>query len=86
MSARIEVDRLNETLGLGIPDGSYETLAGFLLHYFGRIPRVGDSTEVPGALLTVANCTSRSIDEVDIVVQVRPGDPPPDGPSSTGAI
>ena len=74
VSARIEVDRLNEALSLGIPegDGGYETLAGFLLHTFGRIPRVGDSLNVDGASLTIATCTTRAIDEVDIVVQSPP--------------
>ncbi len=87
VSARIEVDRLNESLSLGIPEGEgdYETLAGFLLHSFGRIPRIGDSTSVGGATLTIASCTSRAIDEVDIVVQSPPD--PPEGtaePSSSG--
>jgi CBS domain containing-hemolysin-like protein len=70
VSARIEVDRLNEALGLEIPEGAgrYETLAGFLLHRFGRIPRIGEVAEVRGAVLTIAGCTSRAIDEVDIVV------------------
>ena len=78
VSARIEVDRLNETLSLGIPegDGDYETLAGFLLHRFGRIPRIGHQTAVPGAVLTIASCTSRAIDEVDIAVQATPDEPP----------
>jgi len=74
VSARIEVDRLNEQLGLKLPEGDYETLAGFLLQAFGRIPPEGAVHEVDGAWLTVASATRRAIEEV----AVRLREPPPD--------
>ncbi|HHE41063.1 MAG TPA: HlyC/CorC family transporter, partial [Dehalococcoidia bacterium] len=36
------VEDANEELGLGLPLGDYETVAGFILSYMGRIPREGD--------------------------------------------
>lgn len=69
VSARAEVDRLNEELEIDIPDGDYETLAGFLLERFGRIPRQGDTVETDGAVLTVMTATARVIEEVRIVLR-----------------
>ena len=41
-------DEVAELTGLDIPEGDYETLAGFLLTLFGRIPAAGDRTEWHG--------------------------------------
>jgi len=38
----MEIQPLNENLKLEIPEGDYETLSGFLLQQFGRIPEVKD--------------------------------------------
>ena len=72
VSARAEVDLLNEELSVGIPEGSYETLAGFLLERFGRIPRRGDSVETDEALLTVVSATDRVIEEIQVVLTREP--------------
>jgi putative hemolysin len=42
VQARVEIESINEQLGLEIPKGEYETLAGFLLQQFGGIPESGD--------------------------------------------
>ena len=69
VSARAEVDRLNEELEIEIPEGDYETLAGFLLERFGRIPRQGDTLQTDRAVLTVVTATDRVIEEVRIVLR-----------------
>ncbi|MFD1305694.1 hemolysin family protein [Streptomyces kaempferi] len=46
-------------LGLRVPDGPYETLAGFLATELGRIPAVGDSVEVAGWQLQVVDASGR---------------------------
>lgn len=38
----LDLDRVFEAIGVRIPDGPYETAAGFALVQFDRIPRVGD--------------------------------------------
>lgn len=42
VDASIDLDDLNDELGLELPDGDYETLAGFLITSFERIPAEGD--------------------------------------------
>jgi putative hemolysin len=66
VSARVEIDRLNEALGLELPEGDYETLAGFLLDRLGRIPTEGEVVDTPRALLTVQRANPRSIEAVMI--------------------
>ncbi|MFG2475619.1 hemolysin family protein [Streptomyces fagopyri] len=46
-------------LGLRVPDGPYETLAGFLATELGRIPAVGDDVEVAGWRLQVVDASGR---------------------------
>ncbi|WP_160666276.1 hemolysin family protein [Pseudarthrobacter sp. ATCC 49987] len=39
--------------GIALPDGHYETVAGFVMDRLGRLPRIGDRVEVPGHVLRV---------------------------------
>jgi putative hemolysin len=55
---------------------SYQTVAGFLLSHFGRIPDVGDHVEVDGWRFEVVDLDGRRIDKV---LAVRIGDASPGG-------
>ncbi|MFJ8309831.1 MULTISPECIES: hemolysin family protein [unclassified Streptomyces] len=46
-------------IGLRVPDGPYETLAGLIATELGRIPRVGDSVELAGWRMDVVDATGR---------------------------
>jgi len=39
--------------GIALPEGHYETVAGFMMDRLGRLPSAGDKVQVPGYLLTV---------------------------------
>ena len=58
-SARI-VD-VNEALGLDLPEGDYETVAGLFLERFGRIPGAGDTVQAGSARLEVLDADARRI-------------------------
>ncbi|MGW8761366.1 hemolysin family protein [Streptomyces sp. NPDC055815] len=47
------------TIGLRVPDGPYETLAGVLATELGRIPTAGDSVELAGWRLDVVDASGR---------------------------
>lgn len=70
VQAKIEVTALNEALSLGLPEGDYETLSGFLLHQFGRIPRAKDEiifdTKQGSFRLLIKKATDRHIETVVI--------------------
>ncbi|WP_338675110.1 hemolysin family protein [Streptomyces sp. SCSIO 30461] len=48
-----------QAIGLRVPDGPYETLAGLIASTLGRIPAVGDTTELAGWRLDVVDASGR---------------------------
>jgi putative hemolysin len=56
--------------GLELPEGPYETVAGFVLAELGRLPEVGDTIEVEGRRITVLELDGRRIARLLV-------DPPP---------
>ena len=66
INARIEIEELNERLGLDLPKEGYETAGGFLLQQMGRIPKKGEKLLYRGISFTVTKSSSRSIHEIVI--------------------
>ncbi len=62
----IEITELNERLGIHLPKGEYETLSGFLLQQFNRIPSVNDELFYGNLKFKVHRATERSIETVII--------------------
>ena len=46
-SGLLRIDEVRSAIGLPLPEGDYETLAGLLLSEFGRIPVEGDDITLP---------------------------------------
>ena len=61
-----EREHLESKVGLDLPDGDFETVAGFILTQTGRIPKAGEQVEAQGHLLTVNKANDRAIQEVHI--------------------
>lgn len=59
-------DELRNLAGLGLPDGEYETLAGYLMDRLGRIPRRGDTVTENGWVMRVQGMDGRRVTEVDV--------------------
>jgi putative hemolysin len=66
VEGQIRVEDVNEELNLDIPEGDYETLAGFLLERLGRLPGIGDSLTYKGVLLTVLDMNGPRITRIEI--------------------
>jgi putative hemolysin len=73
----LNLDEFAEQTGLGLPEGPYETVAGYVLASLGELPRVGDEVEVDGRRLTVTELDGRRIARVR-VGPARTGDVRPD--------
>ncbi|ORT60903.1 hemolysin family protein [Streptomyces sp. CB03238] len=71
-----------ETIGLRVPDGPYETLAGLVATELGRIPAVGDSVVLGGWLLDVVDASGRRAARV--LLHAPPGGPEAGGPRAGG--
>lgn len=65
-SGRVEAEDLYESTGFEMPDGDYETLAGFLLSQLGHVPAAGERLAWGGFVFTVSLANERAILEVDI--------------------
>ncbi len=68
VNARIEIDQLNEEIGLGIPEGDYETLSGFILYMLGAIPKVGDEVSYDHIRFLITKASPRSVEEVKLIL------------------
>ncbi|MFC4782973.1 hemolysin family protein [Nocardioides sp. MAHUQ-72] len=73
VDAGITIEEFAETTGLELQDGSYETVAGYLISRLGRIPRVGDSVDITGARLEVTQMAGMRVAEVRVLPARRPG-------------
>jgi putative hemolysin len=66
----LNLDDFTEATGLELPEGPYETAAGFVLAELGRLPEVGDAVEVQGRRISVVELDGRRIARLRV-------DPPP---------
>jgi CBS domain containing-hemolysin-like protein len=67
-------DELAEQTGFVLPEGPYETLAGFLLARLGHIPVVGESLAEDGWEFTVMEVDRHRVEQVRIVAPPEPTD------------
>jgi len=66
VSARFAVARLEEELGLELPKGNYETLAGFLLQEAKAIPRPGTIIRHGDITFTVERGSPEALQEIRV--------------------
>ncbi|MBI4307496.1 MAG: HlyC/CorC family transporter [Chloroflexi bacterium] len=60
----MRIDEANEKLGLGLPEGDYETIAGFVLASLGRIPQEGEHLRHNSFKLVVTQMKGVKIEKV----------------------
>lgn len=68
LSARLEIDYLNETYGWNLPVGEYETLGGLILNYAEDLPKPGDTISSPPYRFTVQSMLDNRIDTVRLEI------------------
>lgn len=69
VDASIAITELSRYLGVEFPtDGNYNSLGGFLIAEFGRVPRVGASTTAQAMEFLVREADERRISQVEIVL------------------
>ena len=65
LSARLEVDYLNETYNLNIPESdSYETLGGYIIETIEAIPELGEEFQMDGFHIKITQVSNARIEEV----------------------
>lgn len=64
VSGKAPVYKVNEDCNLSIPQGDYETIAGFLLYAFGKIPAEGERIRAAGAAFVIEKVAGRRIKSI----------------------
>ncbi|MCU1587323.1 MAG: hypothetical protein JWN31_816 [Frankiales bacterium] len=62
----LNLDEVYEQTGVRLPEGPYETLAGFIMANLGHVPRVGEAVEADGHRLTVTELDGRRVARVRV--------------------
>jgi magnesium and cobalt transporter len=71
---RVSISEVNERLGLSLPeDGDFDTVAGYLLDRFGRVPATGEREESPEATFVIIAAGPTKIDRVAIEMRAAEG-------------
>ena len=90
VGGEIEVDGLlniedfADEVGFELPEGPYETVAGFVMADLGHLPEVGESVVVDGRTLTVTELDGRRASRIRVTLR-KPEGEDAEGPSETGA-
>jgi putative hemolysin len=74
----MRIEEANEELGLGLPEGDYETVAGFVLHLLGRIPKQGKQLKYKGLKMVITKMKGHKIEEI-LLTKEKKKDVPPAG-------
>jgi len=75
----MRIEEANEELGLELPEGDYETIAGFVLHLLGRIPKQGKQLKYHGLKMVVTKMKGHKIEEILLTKEKKKKDEPPAG-------
>lgn len=67
----MRVDEANEEMGLGIPEGDYETVAGFILHLIGHIPNQGEQLKYKDLKIVITRVIGVKIEEILVTKEKR---------------
>lgn len=69
VSGKVEIDHLNEKYRVGIPEGEYETIAGYIENKIGRIPKQGESFLIDNYEVIIVKATHTKIELVKLIVR-----------------
>jgi putative hemolysin len=65
-NARLEIDDLNETWGLDLPYGEYNTLGGLIIHHEESIPAVNDTVQIGHFRFVITDASENKVNIVRV--------------------
>ena len=60
----MRIEEVNEEMELGLPEGDYETVAGFVLHLLGYIPKTNERLRYKGLKLVITEMRGLKIEKI----------------------
>jgi len=76
VAGTLHIDEVTDISGLELPDGEYETIAGFVLQQLGRIPSAGDGVHYDGWTIEVVEMDRLRIASLQLIAPRSVGDLP----------
>jgi putative hemolysin len=73
----LNLDEFTEQTGIELPEGPYETVAGYVLALLGKIPAVGDQVQVNGHTITVTEMDGRRVARLRVSANSTGASAPP---------
>ncbi len=73
----MRIEEANEEMGLELPEGDYETVAGFILDLLGHIPKRGEQLRYKGLKIVITKMRGLKIEEVLLTKEKKQQDVPP---------
>jgi CBS domain containing-hemolysin-like protein len=64
LSGDLRPDELAERTGIELPEGDWETVAGFVIAELGRVPDEGDVLEMPGYTFDITRLDGYAVDRI----------------------
>ncbi|GBD90140.1 magnesium and cobalt efflux protein CorC [bacterium BMS3Abin04] len=68
ISGKVEIDYINEEFELNIPEGDYETFAGYIITKLGRIPVKNEKIKIDNFLINILHSTKTKINLAKLIV------------------
>lgn len=72
LSGKVEIDYLNEEMDFKIPEGDYETIAGYITYKIGRIPKKGESFKLDNYTILILKSDNTKIDMIKLTINPEP--------------
>jgi CBS domain containing-hemolysin-like protein len=67
LQGRVELENLCDATGITLPEGDYDTVAGYLLDRMGSVPDARESVDLDGYRFTVVEASANRIDVVRLM-------------------
>ena len=68
---KLPIDEFSEAFNVEIPEGSYDTVGGFITCQLERIPKSGESLEYNGVVFEIAGADKKRISKLIVHAQLR---------------
>lgn len=71
VDAKVDLDEINEILGIDLPEAEYESIGGFVFDLFGKIPAAGERIDYNNLTFTVEQVVRRRISKILITKRIE---------------
>jgi putative hemolysin len=67
VDGKTDIEKVNERLGANLPEDEFETIGGFVLGLFGRLPAEGDQVRYQNMMFTVLRLRKNRISRIRVL-------------------